>query len=123
MLDAWVPLVLYAALLAAVAAGMIGLSVLLPRALGARKPTPVKAEPYECGVPPVMEGARLPVSVRFYLLAIVFILFDVETALLLPWAIEYRHLGFGAFVEVLVFIGVLVVAYVYLWKRRALEWE
>ena len=83
----------------------------------------MKQEPYECGVPPLMDGARGRFSVRFYLVAILFILFDIETVFLIPWAVTYKDLGVAAFVEVLVFIGVLIVGYLYVWKRRALEWD
>jgi NADH-quinone oxidoreductase subunit A len=123
VLESYAPLLVYGAILAAIAGGMLALSVLLPRALGARKPTPVKAEPYECGVPPLTEGARGRFSVRFYLVAILFILFDIETVFLIPWALTYKRLGLAAFVEVLVFVGILIVGYLYVWKRRALEWE
>jgi NADH-quinone oxidoreductase subunit A len=123
VLQSYAPLLVYGAILIALAVAMVGLSVLLPRALGARKPTAVKQEPYECGVPPLVEGARGRFSVRFYLVAILFILFDIETVFLIPWAIGYRALGLAAFVEVVTFIGVLVVAYLYVWKRRALEWD
>lgn len=123
MLESYAPLLVFGAILLAAAGGMLGLSVALPRVLGTAKPTPVKAEPYECGVPPLAEGARGRFSVRFYLIAILFILFDIETVFLLPWAIAYKKLGVFAFIEVLVFVGVLVVGYLYVWKRRALEWE
>jgi NADH-quinone oxidoreductase subunit A len=123
VIETYAPLIPYGAILVVIAAGMLAASVLIPRALGTGKPTPVKQEPYECGVPPLAEGARGRFSVRFYLVAILFILFDIETVFLIPWAIEYRGLGVGAFVEVLVFIGTLIIAYLYVWKRRALEWE
>jgi NADH-quinone oxidoreductase subunit A len=123
VLESYVPLLIYGLLLAGLAGAMIGLSVLLPRLFGARKPTDAKAEPYECGVPPIVPGARGRVSVRFYLVAIIFILFDIETVFLIPWAVTYRSLGIAAFIEVLVFIGLLVAAYVYVWKRGVLEWE
>ncbi|GIW73043.1 MAG: hypothetical protein KatS3mg102_2585 [Planctomycetota bacterium] len=125
MPESYLHLLVYAALLVLVGAGLLGLTVLLPRLLGAQKrPTPTKLEPYECGIPsPVEEGARGRFSVRFYLIAILFILFDVETVFLIPWAAQYRLLGAAAFIEVLVFIGVLALALVYVWRRGALEWE
>ena len=123
MLQNYAPLLVYGAVLAAVAGGMLALSVLLPRVLGSQRPNPVKSEPYECGVPPLAEGARGRFSVRFYLVAILFILFDIESVFLIPWAVSYRTLGVAGFVEVAAFIGVLAAGYVYVWKRRALEWE
>lgn len=123
MTETYLPLLVYAILVSTVALGMLFLSSILPRALGASKPTAMKAEPYECGVPPFVEGARQRISVRFYLIAIIFILFDIETVFLLPWAVTYRGLGLGGFVEMLVFLAVLIAAYAYIWKRRVLEWE
>ncbi len=127
MLETYAPLIIYGGLLAVVGGGMLAITVILPRLLKIQRPNPVKTEAYECGVPPVTEGARGRISVRFYLVAILFILFDVETVFLIPWAVSHRRLGemlgLGAFVEVLVFIGVLVVAYLYVWKRGALDWE
>ncbi|HVY61251.1 MAG TPA: NADH-quinone oxidoreductase subunit A [Planctomycetota bacterium] len=102
---------------------MLGITVVIPRVFGIRRPNPVKLEPYECGVPPLSEGARGRFSVRFYLVAILFILFDIETVFLIPWAVTYRMLGLAAFGEILVFIGIIVVAYIYVWKRGALDWE
>ncbi len=123
MLREYLSVLLYGGILAFVGAAILALSHYLPRLAGARKETPRKLEPYECGVPPVVEGARGRFSVRFYLVAILFILFDIETVFLIPWAVSYRRLGFAALIEVLVFIGVLFVALAYVWKRRALEWD
>ena len=123
MLESYAPLIVYATLLIVVAGAMLAITAIVPYVLGTRRPNAVKLEVYECGVPPLAEGARGRFSVRFYLVAILFILFDIETVFLIPWAVTYRMLGMAAFVEVLAFIGVLVVAYVYVWKRGALEWE
>jgi NADH-quinone oxidoreductase subunit A len=123
VIEAYAPLIVYLAVLAGIAAAILGLTALIPRVLGTRRPTAVKTEPYECGVPEITPGARGRFSVRFYLVAILFILFDLETVFLIPWAVTYRMLGLAAFVEVTSFLGVLVVAYVYVWKRGALEWE
>jgi NADH-quinone oxidoreductase subunit A len=119
----YLPLVIYGAILAAIGGAMLGLSHVLPRLLGARKVTARKGEPYECGVPPLEMGARGRFSVKFYLVAILFILFDVETVFLIPWAMRYKTLGVAGLVEVCVFIGILVVALAYVWKRGALEWD
>jgi NADH-quinone oxidoreductase subunit A len=122
-IESYAPLLVYGGLLVLIGGGALAASHFVPRLLGVGRPSRVKTEPYECGVPPIEEGARGPFSVRFYLVAMLFILFDVETVFLIPWAVTYRGLGLAAFVEVLVFIAVLVVAYVYVWKRGALEWQ
>jgi NADH-quinone oxidoreductase subunit A len=121
--ESYAPLLVYGALLAVIGAGALFVSWLLPRVFGHQRRNPVKHEVYECGVEPLSEGARGRFSVRFYLVAILFILFDIETVFLIPWAVTYKSLGMAAFIEVLVFIGILVAAYVYVWKRGALEWE
>ncbi len=80
-----------------------------------------KVEAYECGVPPSGE-ARARYPVRFYIIAVLFVVFDVETIFLFPWAVKYRVLGLFGFVEMLVFLGILVVGFAYAWKKGALEW-
>jgi NADH-quinone oxidoreductase subunit A len=80
-----------------------------------------KAEAYECGVPPSGE-ARSRYPVRFYILAVLFVVFDVEAIFLFPWAVKYRALGMFGFVEMLVFLGILVTGYAYAWRKGALEW-
>jgi NADH-quinone oxidoreductase subunit A len=87
-----------------------------------RKPYKAKLSPYECGFDAI-EDARLPFDVRFYLVAILFIIFDLETAFLFPWAIIIRHIGWLAFWSMMIFLGILVVGFIYEWKRGALEWE
>jgi NADH-quinone oxidoreductase subunit A len=123
LVESYAPLLIYGALLSVIAGAMLGITVVVPRLLGIRKVTAVKIQPYECGVAPIVEGARGRFSVRFYLVAILFILFDVETVFLIPWAVTYKMLGLAAFIEVAVFLGILVLAYVYVWKRGALQWE
>ncbi len=89
---------------------------------GPRKPSAEKSMPYESGMTPYGEGTRR-MPVRFYLIAVLFILFDIEVVFFLPWAITFRQLGlFGLFVMI-VFIVILLVGYVYAWKKGALEWE
>jgi len=85
------------------------------------KPTREKVLPYECGVTPESD-ARGRYTVRFYVVAILFVVFDVETVFLYPWAVQFQVLGLFGLVEMLVFLGILVVGYVWLWKRGALEW-
>jgi len=89
--------------------------------IGPRKPSKIKLEPYECGVPAV--GERDKMSVKFYLTAILFILFDIETIFLYLWATTFRDLGWFGVIEVLVFMLILVAGYIYVVKRGALEWD
>jgi len=102
--------------------GIAGLFIVCSVILGPRKPSRVKDDPFECGFP--SEGVvRQPAPVRFYLMALLFILFDVELAFLFPWAVIYRQLGLFGFVEMLVFFVVVGVGFVYAWNIGALEWE
>lgn len=96
--------------------------VVLPRFLKPRNPSPGKLTPYECGVPPVQEGARRRYSVKFYLVAMLFILFDVEVAFLMPWAVQYRT-NLASFGAMILFVATLLVGYVYAWGTGALDWE
>jgi NADH-quinone oxidoreductase subunit A len=105
-------------LLAGLVAGAI---VLLSWLLGYRKPTPAKLSPYECGMVPVGD-ARQRFSVRFYLVAMVFILFDVEAVFLYPWAVILRRLKMFGFWEMLVYILILLVGFFYIWKKGVLDW-
>jgi NADH-quinone oxidoreductase subunit A len=90
--------------------------------VGPRDPTPAKAAPYECGiVPERMPDDRFPV--KFYLIAMLFIIFDVEIVFFYPWAVLVRELGLFGLAEMGVFVGFLLVAYVYVWRRGGLEWE
>ncbi|HEX4329280.1 MAG TPA: NADH-quinone oxidoreductase subunit A [Burkholderiales bacterium] len=94
----------------------------LGRVLGPHKPDSQKNSPYECGFE-AFEDARMKFDVRYYLIAILFILFDLETALLFPWAATAKELGPQVFVSIFIFILELVLGLVYLWKKGALEWE
>ncbi len=84
-------------------------------------PSKSKLLPYECGIDPV-DNARGRYTVRFYVVAILFVVFDVETIFLFPWAVEYKNLAIFGFIEVMVFLGILIVGYIWIWKKRALEW-
>jgi NADH-quinone oxidoreductase subunit A len=86
------------------------------------RPTSAKLDPYESGMIP-LGNTRERFSVKFYMVAILFIIFDIETVFLIPWAVLFRDLGVFGFVEMLIFIGVLLVGYVYIWKKGALEWD
>ena len=106
--------------------GVIGIgfgivSVVLSYFLGPRNPTPEKLAAYECGMPPVGD-ARERQSVKFYLVAMIFLLFDIEVAFLYPWAMALRDLGWGGFVQVVLFMALLLAGYTYVWRKGALDW-
>ena len=105
----------------ALGAGFALTSVLLSGLFGPRRPTPEKAAPYECGMPPVGD-ARERQSVKFYLVAMIFLLFDIEVAFLYPWAMALRELGWSGFIQVVLFIGLLLAGYVYVWRKGVLDW-
>jgi NADH-quinone oxidoreductase subunit A len=96
-------------------------SVVLSRFLGPKNSTPEKLAPYECGMPPVGD-AHERMSVKFYLVAMIFLLFDIEVAFLYPWAMALRDLGWPGFVQVGVFMLLLLAGYVYVWRKGALDW-
>jgi NADH-quinone oxidoreductase subunit A len=102
--------------------GIAALFIVASAVLGPRKRTAIKDQPFECGIE--SEGiTSKPVPVRFYLMALLFILFDVELAFLFPWAVVFRSLGMFGFIEMLVFFVVVGVGFIYAWKIGALEWE
>jgi NADH-quinone oxidoreductase subunit A len=92
------------------------------RLLAPRHPDPAKLEPYECGAP-VLGHAHGRSPVKFYIVAVLFLLFDIETIFLFPWAVLYRRLGLFGLVEMGIFLGVLALGLVYVWRKGALEWE
>jgi len=112
------PAGVYLAVLAITGFAMVNAS----RFLGPRKPHPAKDAPYECGVP-LQSGSREQFPVKFYLVAILFVLFDIETVFLVPWAVVYRKFGIGAVAEMLVFLFILGVGLLYVWRRKGLEWD
>ena len=114
----YVPLLLMLGVVVLLAGGMIVLSCLL----GQRRPTRAKLAAYECGVPPTGD-ARQRFSVKFYLVAMVFILFDVEVVFLYPWAVVFRELKMFGFVEMLLFLLLVVAGFAYLWKKGVLDWS
>ena len=109
--------------IAFVLAGAIaGTMVVLGSTLGTKKPTPVKLAPFECGkIPYALPGGKL--AIKFYLTAILFILFDVELVFLYPWAVVFRKLGMLGLVEMGIFLGILMVGYIYAWDNGALKWQ
>jgi len=118
MLESYVPILILAAISLVNAAGMIVAS----HVLNTYRPTPVKEAPYESGMIPLGD-TRERFSVKFYLVAILFIIFDIETVFLIPWGVMFRELGLFGFAEMLIFIGILVVGFLYVWKKGALQWD
>ena len=114
----YVAIGLMVALSTLVALIAIGLGTLF----GPRKASAAKSMPYESGMNPYGEGTRR-MPVRFYLIAVLFILFDIEVVFFLPWAVVFRQLGLFGLIEMVIFIVILLVGYAYAWKKGALEWE
>jgi NADH-quinone oxidoreductase subunit A len=108
-------------LLSAFGAAFALISVALSSRLGPHKPSPEKSAPYECGMPPVGD-ARERHSVKFYLVAMIFLLFDIEVAFLYPWAMALRDLGWAGFAQLAIFFALLAAGYVYVWRKGALDW-
>ena len=99
-----------------------GVTVFLSSILGPRRRSKVKSEPFECGIP--TEGAQyVETPVKFYIIALLFLVFDLECVFLYPWAVYYKKLGLFGFVEMFIFILILLICYAYVWKKGALEWE
>ena len=101
--------------------GFAGVMILLSSFLGPKNPTPEKLAPYECGMPAVGD-ARERHPVKFYLVAMVFLLFDIEVAFLYPWAVALRDLGWTGFVQIVTFFLILSVGYIYIWRKGVLDW-
>jgi NADH-quinone oxidoreductase subunit A len=118
MTSPYLPLLIHFLIVVAVAAAILGLSAWV----GVKRPSEAKLSPYECGSPPVGD-ARERFSVSFYLVAMLFILFDVEAVFLYPWAVVFKSLKWFGFVEMLLYIAVLLAGYVYVWKKGALDWK
>jgi NADH-quinone oxidoreductase subunit A len=117
-LGQYIPIALLLVLGAAFAVASLGVSA----ALRPRRPTPAKLAPYECGIVPEQQPRdRFPV--KFYVIAMLFIVFDIETIFLFPWAVTFRQLGLFGLGEMVVFIALVFVAYLYVWQRGGLEWE
>lgn len=114
----YVPLFLLFALAGVITVGMFTLTSLL----GPKNPTPEKMIPYECGSEST-GGRFVKPSVKFYLTAILFVVFDIEAVLMYPWAVQFRELGWSGLLSMISFVALLVVALIYVWKKGALEWE
>ena len=110
-------------LLFLIVASVIGVALLVVgNTLGPKRPSLEKLSPYECGFE-AFESARMQFDVRYYLVAILFIVFDLEIAFVFPWALVFRELGVFGLVEMGVFLSLLVIGFIYVWKKGALEWE
>jgi NADH-quinone oxidoreductase subunit A len=116
--DTWFPVLIQIIIAIGVAGAMIGFSALL----GKRVRDPIKSVPYESGMQPV-GSARERFSVKYYLVAMVFILFDIEAIFLYPWAVVFRQLKLFAFFEMLLFIGLVLCGFFYIWKKGVLDWS
>jgi NADH-quinone oxidoreductase subunit A len=117
MLTAYIPIVLFVA----VAIGFAIFTLMLSRLVQAGKYNQVKLEPYECGIEPTTD-ARDRYSIRYYLVAMLFVIFDVETVFMFPWAVMVDELALFGLIEMVVFLAILVVGYFYAWQKGALEW-
>ena len=122
MLEGYFPILMFILVGLAVGAGSVLTGGVLSRVVGVHHPDSEKLSPYECGFE-AFEDARMKFDVRYYLVAILFILFDLEIAFLFPWAIVLRELGLFGFLAMMVFLGILLVGFVYEWMKGALEWE
>ena len=118
MLEQYFPILLF------IVVGLVlgGVLLTVGRALSPFKPDPSKLSPYACGFE-AFEDARMKFDVRYYLVAILFILFDLEIAFLFPWAVVLQEIGFFGFAAMMVFLAILVVGFIYEWKKGALDWE
>jgi NADH-quinone oxidoreductase subunit A len=122
MLENYFPILMF--ILVGIALGVVPVMLGggLSRLLGVHRPDAEKLSPYECGFE-AFEDARMKFDVRYYLVAILFILFDLEIAFLFPWAIVLQEIGFFGFMAMMVFLGILIIGFIYEWKKGALEWE
>jgi NADH-quinone oxidoreductase subunit A len=118
MLESYVPILILLVVSIGNAVGMVALSQIV----SPYRPTPAKLAPYESGITPVGD-TRERFSIKFYLVAILFIIFDIETVFMIPWAVLFRDLGIFGFVEMVVFMTVLLVGLIYVWKKGALQWD
>lgn len=118
MLTNYFPILVFIAIGIAIGGG----ALLLSRLIAPHRPDTEKLSPYECGFAP-FEDTRLPFDIRYYLVALLFILFDLETAFFVPWAVVLRKIGIYGFSTMIIFLLILVVGFIYEWKKGALEWE
>ena len=114
----YLPLVIFIAVALAIVVALL----IVPFMVAYKAPDPEKLSAYECGFN-AFDDARMKFDVRFYLVSILFIIFDLEVAFLFPWAVVLQEIGWFGFIAMLIFLGILVVGFVYEWKKGALEWE
>ncbi len=118
LLSEYFPIIVFLGIMVVLSAMLIMASMIIAR----QRPDSEKLSPYECGFAP-FEDARHPFDVRFYLVAILFIIFDLEVAFLFPWAVSLGNIGLFGFWSMMVFLGILTIGFVYEWRKGALEWE
>ena len=118
----YLPILLFLLFALGLSFAFVVLPMLVARLTGAHQPDPQKLSEYECGFP-AFEDSRAQFDVRFYLVAILFIIFDLEAAFLYPWAVSVFDLGWTAWISMMIFIGELALGLVYAWKKGALDWE
>jgi NADH-quinone oxidoreductase subunit A len=118
MLDNYLPILIFIAI-----GGALGvIAQIIGHILSPKRPYPEKNSAYECGFA-AFDDARLPFDVRYYLVAVLFIIFDLETAFLVPWAVVFRKIGWFGMISMGIFLGLLIIGFIYEWKKGALEWE
>ena len=117
-MESYLPILVFGLLAAALPLG----TIFLAKAIQVRRPNAVKAEPYESGIAPTTTAFDTRFSVRYFLIAVLFVVFDVETIFLFPWAVLFHRLGLFGLVEMLIFLVILVLGYFYVLKRQALDW-
>ena len=118
----YLPILLFLIIALVMSAGFVGLPMLVSRLTGTHRPDPEKLAEYECGFP-AFEDSRSQFDVRFYLIAILFIIFDLEAAFLFPWAVSLEQTGWVGWAAMMVFLAELALGLAYAWKKGALEWE
>jgi NADH-quinone oxidoreductase subunit A len=122
VLELYLPILIFIIIGLGVGIVSLGASIGIGQVLGVRKPNSEKSSPYECGFE-AFEDARMKFDVRYYLVAILFIIFDLEIAFFFPWAVVLDDIGAYGFWAMMIFLGILVVGFLYEWKKGALEWE
>jgi NADH-quinone oxidoreductase subunit A len=110
------------AIMFVIALGFVATTMAVTHALGPKRKSKTKLDPFECGIES-QGNARVPFNIKYFLVAILFVLFDVEVIFMYPWAVNFKELGITGFVEMLVFIGLLLIGFFYLIKKGALNWE
>ena len=118
----YLPILLFLGVALAISCVFVFAPMAVSRLTGTHNPTPEKLSEYECGFP-AFEGSRAQFDVRFYLVAILFIIFDLEAAFLFPWAVSLKESGWPGWIAMMIFLGELILGYIYAWKKGALEWE